>query len=324
MVEAAVDEVVGEAAFAEADFVFGGVGVDVDELGVDIEVEDVDGVAAVVGHVLIGLADGVGDDFVANDAAVDIKVLLVGLGVGAGGQADAAIEVHVGGARVNCDGLFEQFVAKYALDTRGEVAATVVTEGFAVVFQVDADARMAEGEALHELLDVGALGALAFEEFFPRRGVVEKVTDFDGGAGRVCGGTDGEPQMRTDAPGLFLSFGAAGQGGFGDGGNAGQSLAAKAEGGDVFEIVDVLDFAGGVGGEGENEIVGMDAAAVVADADEFAATVFDVDVNVGRAGVDGVFDDFFDHGGGAFNDFAGGDLVNETVGQLLDAGHRGE
>ena len=90
----------------------------------------------------------------------------------------------------------------------------------------------------------------------------------------------------------------------------------------MFEVIDVLDFAGGVGGKGESEIVGMDAAAVVTDADEFAAAVFDVDVDVGRTGIDGVFDDFFDHGGGAFNDFAGGDLVNEAVGQLLDAGHR--
>ncbi|EHM54527.1 hypothetical protein HMPREF9080_01238 [Cardiobacterium valvarum F0432] len=262
-----------------------------------------------------------GDDFVANDAAVDVEVLLVRLGVGAGGQADAAVEVHVGGAGVNRDGLFEQFVTEHTQDTRGKVASAVVTEGFAVVFQVDADACVAEGEALHELLDVGALGALAFEEFFPRRGVVEKVADFDGGAGRVCGGADGESQMWTDAPGLFLSFGAAGQGGFGDGGDTRQGLAAKAEGSDVFEVVDVLDFAGGVGGEGEGEVVGVDAAAVVADADEFAAAVFDVDIDVGRAGVNGVFDDFFDHRGGAFDDLAGGDLVDEAVGQLLDAGH---
>ena len=92
----------------------------------------------------------------------------------------------------------------------------------------------------------------------------------------------------------------------------------------MFEVVDVLDFAGGVGGEGEDEIVGMEAAAVVAHADEFAAAVFDVDVDVGRSGVDGVFDDFFDHGSRAFDNFTGGDLVDEAVGQLLDAGHGGE
>ena len=135
---------------------------------------------------------------------------------------------------------------------------------------------------------------------------------------------DGVAQMRTDAPGAAFAFGAAGEGGFRDGGDARQCFAAKAEGGDVFEVVEVADFAGGVGGEGEREVVRMDAAAVIADADEFAAAVFDVDVNVGRAGVNGVFDDFFNHGSRAFDDFAGGDLVDEAVGQLLDAGHGGE
>ena len=183
---------------------------------------------------------------------------------------------------------------------------------------------MAEGEALYELLDVLAFGAFAFQEFFSRRGVVKEVADFNGGAGRVRGGADGIAQMRADAPGAAFTFGAAGEGGFGDGGDARQRFAAKAEGGDVFEVVEVADFAGGVGSEGEGEVVGVDAAAVVAHADEFAAAVFDVDVDLRRAGVDGVFDNFFDDGGGAFDDFARGDLVDEAAGQLLDAGHGGE
>ena len=48
VVQGAVDEVVGEAAFAEAYFVFGGVGVDVDEFGVDVEIEDENGMAVAV------------------------------------------------------------------------------------------------------------------------------------------------------------------------------------------------------------------------------------------------------------------------------------
>ena len=127
--------------------------------------------------------------------------------------------------------------------------------------------------------------------------------------------------MRADAPGLYFAFRAAGEGGLGDGGDAWQRFAAKAEGGDVLKVVKVADFAGGVGGEGEREVVRVDAAAVVAHADEFAAAVFDVDVDVCRPGVDGVFHDFFDDGGGALDDFTGGDLVDEVVGQLLDAGH---
>ena len=117
-----------EAAFAEAHFVFGRVGIDVDVFGRDVEVEDVHRVAAVVEHVLVGLADGVRDDFVADDAAVDVEVLALRLVGGAGRQANPAVEVHVGGARVNRQRLLQQVVAKDAADTRGKSFAAVSAE----------------------------------------------------------------------------------------------------------------------------------------------------------------------------------------------------
>ena len=63
------------------------------------------------------------------------------------------------------------------------------------------------------------------------------------------------------------------------------------------------------------------AVAVVGDADELAAAGFDLDADAGGAGVERVFEQLFDDGGGAVDDFAGGDLVGDLVGQDADAAH---
>ena len=67
----------GEARFTKAHFVFGGVGVDVDKQRVNLQIEHEDGMTAAIEHVFIGLLDGVGNDFVADDAAVDEKMLAI-------------------------------------------------------------------------------------------------------------------------------------------------------------------------------------------------------------------------------------------------------
>ncbi len=63
------------------------------------------------------------------------------------------------------------------------------------------------------------------------------------------------------------------------------------------------------------------AVAVVGDADELAAAGFDLDADAGGSGVEGVFEEFFDDGGGALDDLAGGDLVRHEVGEDADAAH---
>src|SRR5262249_4214531 len=90
-----------------------------------------------------------------------------------------------------------------------------------------------------------------------------------------------------------------------DAGDRRQRLAAKAHGGDGKEIVGGGEFAGGVIGEGELEVVGMNAVAVVHDADKLAAALFDVDVDARRAGVEAVFQKLLDDAGGPLDDFAG-------------------
>ena len=73
----------------------------------------------------------------------------------------------------------------------------------------------------------------------------------------------------------------------------------------------------------QRQFVGGDAAAVVADADQAHAAFLQVDVDAARAGIERVLDQFLDHGRGPFDDLAGGDLVDQGVGELADR-HGGE
>ncbi len=107
----------------------------------------------------------------------------------------------------------------------------------------------------------------------------------------------------------------------GDAADGGEGLAAEAEGADAEQVVGVAELAGGVAGEGQRQVVGGDAAAVVGDADQLGAALLQVDVDALRAGINGVFEEFFDDAGGPFDDLAGGDLGDDTRWQLLDPRH---
>ena len=55
-----------------------------------------------------------------------------------------------------------------------------------------------------------------------------------------------------------------------------------------------LQLAGGVAGERQRQVVGVDAAAVVDDADQFGAALLEVDVDAGGPGIDGVLEQLLD------------------------------
>ena len=133
------------------------------------------------------------------------------------------------------------------------------------------------------------------------------------------------PAISTRVPvfgGGRLRVGGAGfEGDAGDGGDGGEGLAAETEGGDGEEVVGGAELGGGVAFEGEEGVVADHAVAVVGDADELAAAGFDVDADAGGAGVEGVFEELFDDGGGALDDLAGGDLVGDLIGEDVDATH---
>ncbi len=342
------DEVVDEAGLAEADFGFGGVDVDVDLLRGHLEEEKDDGEGGGWKDVAVGLAERVEDELVADEALVDedvdgvaIEFLQLGLGDEAGeaevagfGRSVVCVALpgwwfgKAGAGEVELGGGGEHVVAGVFAEDLEEAVGGVGYGGGdeeclrrRVEFEVFCG--MGEGVVGDEGGDVGEFGLLGLEEFAAGGGVEEEVADGDGGADGKAGVFDAEDVAAGDldegAGGLF------GDAGFeleaGDAGDGGQGFAAEAEGGDGEEVVGGAELGGGVALEGEECVVLDHAVAVVGDADELAAAGFDLDADAGGSGVEGVFEEFFDDGGGAFDDFAGGDLVRHDVGEDANAAH---
>ena len=65
----------------------------------------------------------------------------------------------------------------------------------------------------------------------------------------------------------------------GDAADGRQGLAAEAQRGDAEEVVGRLQLAGGVRGEGQGQVVGRDAVAVIDDADEVGAALLHFNVD---------------------------------------------
>ena len=103
-----------------------------------------------------------------------------------------------------------------------------------------------------------------------------------------------------------------------DGGDAGERLAAKAERGDVLQIGERADFARRVRFDGEADIVGSHADAVIGDADEVAPTLANLDAHRERTGIEGILDQFLHDGRGPLDDLARRDLADEFGRQDAD------
>ena len=74
-------------------------------------------------------------------------------------------------------------------------------------------------------------------------------------------------------------------------------------------------------GHGEQQVVGMNPLTVVDDPDQFGAPRHHVDFDPRRQRIETVFQQLLDDTGRTLDDLARGDLVHDTGGQLVDAGH---
>ena len=165
-----------------------------------------------------------------------------------------------------------------------------------------------------------ALGGIAAQEFEPGRDIVEQVLDADRRALGVAAPLAAHHVRALDAQARAgrLALGAGGQRDLRDGGDAGQRLAAKAQRVDVIQVLDLAQLAGRVPGKGQLDLGGGDAAAVVGDAHQAPPALAHLDVDRGRPGVDGVFDQLFDHRRRSLDHLAGRDFVRDFLAQNLD------
>ena len=75
--------------------------------------------------------------------------------------------------------------------------------------------------------------------------------------------------------------------------------------------------------KGGGQFLRRDAAAIVGNADQPHAAAANLHRHGGTSGVNGIFDQFLYHAGGAFHHLAGCDQIGHMGLQLTDVGHRG-
>ncbi len=164
-----------------------------------------------------------------------------------------------------------------------------------------------------------ALGARRLQEFEPRRGREEQVAHLDPGTGGMrC------RHRRRFGAGFYRDLPCAvgarrprGDPHPADRADRRQRLAAEAERGDAQQVV-VGQFRGAVPLDRQDQLFRGHPAAIVDNRDQGLAAVFQCDVDAPGAGVDRVFDQFLDRRGRPFDDFAGGDAVDEDRRQKTD------
>ena len=164
-------------------------------------------------------------------------------------------------------------------------------------------------------------GAFATQELAPGRHVVEQIADFHRAARRMGGWRRIIKLLAAiagDAPAGFLSGWPGSQRQAGNSRNARQRLAAKAETGDLLQIVETGDFAGGVAGQGQGQFAGGNPAAVVANPDQPDAALLHLNGDPGRAGIQTVFQQLLDDRSGTFNHLAGRNLTDQLRRQPLN------
>ena len=233
------------------------------------------------------------------------------------------IAVHVHAADIRNDGheRFGEGRAEEGADAflercaRGKAVDLASVEG-----EREAHVRVGEGVDGEGGADVSFLGDERAQELAPGGDVAEEVAHLDACAGRRAAGLHlGKRAGVDDDARPFLRVGAArGEGEAGDGGDGGDRLAAEAERGDALDVVHVADLRRGVALEGEQGVLAVHAAAVVAHGDERASAGGDVDIDARGTGVEGVFEKFFQDGRGALHDLACGDFVGDVVREESD------
>ena len=179
---------------------------------------------------------------------------------------------------------------------------------------------MGKNQPGHKLGNGGGFGCGFFEELPAHRGVVKQLLHREGGALRAGGVLNAQnvAALVAHQHAHLLAPGAGLAGELAHRRNGGQSLAPETQGAHAVQILGGADFASGVAGEGQANVAGLDAAAVVRHPERGQSPFLDVHGDGRSARVHAVFHQFLDGGGGPFHHFPGCDLADDFGGELTN------
>ena len=197
-------------------------------------------------------------------------------------------------------------------------------DGLAVVAQMESHVETRQCQPLDHFLQVIEFGFFGLEEFASCRRIEEQVAHFHRSAHRMRGRLNARRHVSTfglDLPGLIGVTGTRSQGQARHGADRGQGFTAEAQAHHLLQVFQITNLAGGVPGQRQRQVIGRNAAAIIAHPQQLDAALLDVDVNAFGTGVEAVFQQLLDHRRRSLHHLAGGDLVRQPWAEQLDAGH---
>ncbi len=303
----------------------GRVNVDIHLTGIQLDIEHI-GCKAVGGQQLvIGLTNGMIDEFVAHHPAIDIGVLQIVLRSGALGGRQPAPQPHVAVLALDSQCMVHEWGTANGSKTpfllRHRIGSLVLAHHLAVVAQDQGDIEAGERDAAHQLVDMGKLGLFAAHELAPRRGIEEEIHHLHRSTHRMGRRLDGNAHLAPFGlrlPGFGLLGGAGGESEAGNRADGGERFATKAQAVDPLQIIEGRHLGGGVARQRQHQLIFGNAATVVTDADQLGAPLVDIDFDPVCARIQTVFHQLLDHGGGPLHHLSGGNLVGQNRWQNTD------
>src|SRR2546422_3808073 len=178
-------ELVNAARVAEAHLGLRRMHVDVDAARIDLEEQQVTGLALAVQHLRIGFACGVREHPVAHAASVDEEVLHLGPRLR---RSCVPEYTRRSSLRLDRQRGVDEFAAQERSYALLQGLAAQMAAGAAIVLERKRDFGMRQRDAPEELVAVAELGGFAAQELAARRRVEVQVSDRHRGARRACRG----------------------------------------------------------------------------------------------------------------------------------------
>ena len=295
----------------------GGVDVHVHHVRRQRDVQHAAGEFALHQAVCVGFLHRGGEELGLDEAAVDEKGLHPSRAAAREGLGHEAVNGELTVAPVDLDQREGKIAAQRGVDgAEGLAVARGVQFLPAVLDETEGNIGVRERDVRGKARNGGCLGAVLFHELQPRGRVVKKVAHDDARALGTARGLDGErlaavKMQRRAARGARLTRENIQ---VRNGRDGSERFAAEAEGADGGQIGGGAELARRVAQKGGGQLVGRDAASVVRDAQIGQPAVLQLDGDVPRARVDGVFQKLLHNARGTLDDLAGGNEIGDMGG----------
>src|SRR5262245_43726460 len=251
------------------------------------------------------------DELVSHVAPVHEAILRLARAARVRRQADGAVQPQPRARLVELERGPVEIVTQHGADPFGQGLRLEAPLGPPVVLKGEHDPGPRERDAPERFLAVRIFGPLRLEELAARRRIEVQVAHFDARARgkRRRSGFRNLGAAGGHRPSVLVARAAAGQLHARDGGDAGQRFTPETQARYLLEVREAGDLAGSVARKRELQLVAGNARTVVRDLDQLGAPARELDRDLACAGIEAVFEQFLEGGGGAVDDFAGGDLA---------------